>query len=103
MAERRPSFAIGSRVEWSSTSNGVTTTKSGKVVQVVNRGEYPMLIWKETGIAHYGPFDKTTGDPLSFVRTHESYVVEVLHKGSRGKAVKPHYYWPLVSKLREVK
>lgn len=100
MASRKPNrpvLSMGTRVEWSSTSNGCTRTKTGVVVELVRRGDLPSPAWHERGRAMYGPF-RDDGSPVSMWRDHESYIIEV----RRTAKAKPRYYWPVVSKLREV-
>jgi hypothetical protein len=69
------SFNIGETVEWTSQSAGVTKTKRGQVVQLVQPRAWP-------------PGIRNSGAP----RGHLSYVVKV---GS-------YLYWPRVKNLKEV-
>jgi hypothetical protein len=78
-------FNVGDRVTWTSQAGGVTTTKTGTVVEVVPAGQAP-----RTKV-------KSPGQP----RGHESYVVslEFYDKGGLARK-KKGMYWPLVFKLK---
>lgn len=99
--KHRPSLQLGQEVEWATQAGGNYRSHRGEVVGIVPRGEYPAPEFAG-GVRMYGPFDPL-GEPLSFPRDHESYVVEVRYRGRNGQQLKPRYYWPVVSKLREVK
>lgn len=71
----------GTKVTWTSQSNGSYVTKIGTVVEVVPVGKDPELQIPGCGCA----------------RNHESYVVDV----KRGKTSR--LYWPIASKLYVVK
>ena len=74
-------IAVGTRVKWTSQSQGKSKEKEGVVVEVLRAGEQPSKEWRD--IWRRGPGEG---------RTTESYVVQV------GKA----NYWPIVGKLQIV-
>lgn len=79
-----PLRRLGQIVEWISSSSGVTRTKRGEIVEVVQ--------------AHGRPRSMATAFGQS--RNHESYIVRAIAlRDANGNARK---YWPLVSQLREV-
>lgn len=78
-------FKIGQQVEWTSSSNGSTTTKRGKVEAVIAAKTYPT------------PNQRNEADAVGAYRDHESYMVRVPGKTS---AAKGKLYWPRVSALK---
>lgn len=79
-------FVVGDFVTWSSQSQGSSTTKTGKVIEIVPASKRPQTI------KHFGS------------RAHESYIVEVPGKElKRGGHAKSQSYWPLVSKLNKAR
>lgn len=83
-------IALGATVEWTSSSNGSTKKKTGRVVQVVPPGEYP----------DREKFKKLySGSGVGFCRDHESYVVSVDAGKTTGSSVR--YYWPRVKALQQ--
>ncbi|MFM7008256.1 MAG: hypothetical protein ACKO0Z_02790 [Betaproteobacteria bacterium] len=78
---------IGVEVEWSSSSNGSTTTKRGVVEDVIKPKTTPTHAQKKEADAYGLP------------RDHESYLVRVPTKTGKGKG---RLYWPRVSAIRVV-
>lgn len=75
------SFVIGDLVTWKSQASGSSTTKRGRVIEVVPAQHAP------SEISHTGR------------RDHESYVVEVAAPKKRG-GFKRTVYWPNRAHLR---
>lgn len=88
-------FKAGDSVQWTSSAQGSTTKKRGRVVAVIPAGRHSA----ETVRAEIESRRSTHRSNFGFGqgRDHESYLIEV-QQGSTGKA-KPVLYWPLVSKL----
>lgn len=71
-------FKVGDRVTWTSSSAGVTKTKTGVIEAVIPAGQ------------------RAPGKNRGYSRNHESYTVRVRNQsGSR-------LYWPLVAHLHPV-
>jgi len=75
----------GDRVQWTSQSAGVTTTKRGVIVAVIPPGMEPEMYM--TAEYHCG-----SPDGFGMRRYHESYLVKVDGKGNG-------LYWPRVCHL----
>lgn len=82
-----PRFKLGDRVSWTSSSNGGTKTKVGRVVEVV-----PCMYGISTAHREFGLRQE------ALPRDHESYVVHV----SAGPKAKGKRYWPRVAALVKV-
>lgn len=85
---------LGDNVKWSSTSNGITKTKTGVIVAVVPSYDKPdkhiEAATEQTGAS----FSSSAGPGMA--RNHESYVVHVQTKTGKGKGT---LYWPKVRNL----
>ena len=77
-------FSLDQRVEWVSQASGVTSQKTGRIVQIVPPGQKPF--------ERFTNLYRNRGVQTVNVRKHESYVVDV---GGR-------FYWPRVSALQPV-
>lgn len=87
-ARTREAMRLGSIVEWTSSSAGVTRTKRGEIVEVV--------------MANWRPVHR--GDGWGIPRRHESYVVRaVAFRNGAWQLGSAKLYWPRVSQLKEVK
>lgn len=84
---------VGDVVCWASTSNGVTTEKSGRIELVVPANKHPSMITSQATLKTVYTL-KT--DLSGMARDHVSYLVSV--PGASNKA-KRHLYWPRVSQL----
>ncbi len=78
---------VGVEVEWTSSSNGSTKTKRGRIEVVVPKGRRPT------------PEQMKEADAYGIARDHESYMVRVPGKTPTAKA---KLYWPRVSALKPV-
>ena len=78
-------FKLGDGVQWTSSSNGSTTAKVGVVEAVIPAGKLPT------------DDQRREADAYGLPRGHESYMVRVPGKTSKGKL-----YWPLANKLQLV-
>lgn len=70
---------INTRVKWTSSANGVTKEKVGRIVEIVPAGARPVI----------------SVDSTATPRDHVSYVVKV----DMGSTRKPKFYLPRVSAL----
>jgi Iap family predicted aminopeptidase len=86
------SFQVGDTVTWTSQAGGHSKTKVGEVVNIVPKGS--QLSWRGVQFKDTHRF-RHGGGP----RNHESYLVSVPAKTSKGK---PTLYWPVVKNLRKV-
>lgn len=84
---------VGDVVCWASTSNGVTTEKSGRIELVVPANKHPSMITSQAVLK--ATYTLKT-DLSGMARDHVSYLVSV--PGASSKA-KRHLYWPRVSQL----
>lgn len=79
-------FKLNDKVKWTSSSNGVTKTKTGVIVDIIPpKGRIPVR-HRDFGLEGYG-----------LPRNHESYVVHVAGKTDRAMGKR---YWPLVNKIK---
>lgn len=82
-----PLFKVGETAQWTSSSAGSTTTKSGEVVCLVGPGQELPEQYAKLLPGHGGP------------RKVWSYVVFVPGKTVRSKG---QYYWPVPALLKRV-
>lgn len=78
-------FTVGTRVRWTSMSQGHTTTKEGVIEAVIPAGGHPRV---------YPMVPRNQLLKFGGVRGHESYLVRVR---------KCTFYWPLAKNLTVVK
>jgi hypothetical protein len=80
-------FTHGQRLKWTSSSNGSTKTKVGKVVEAVQPGKLPSSQHGDYGL-------RSDGLP----RDHVSYVMHVNGATQRARGQR---FWPIASKLKD--
>lgn len=78
-------FKLNDKVQWTSSSNGSTKTKTGVIVDVIPPRGKIATRHRDFGLEGCG-----------MPRDHESYVVHVPGKTERARGKR---YWPLVNKL----
>ena len=101
-----PEFKVGDRVTWRSDGESIGTRiglrfeKTGEVIAAVPVGGSPYRIAERLNDALYNvrPLRMGGGKP----RDHESYLVAVPQKMSRGRRRPALVYWPRVNQLRPV-
>lgn len=77
----------GDRVEWTSQSQGRSTTKRGEIIVVVPAGKQARKYAPRYACSNIWNFGHS--------RNHESYLVKVDGKGN-------HLYWPRVAHLKAI-
>lgn len=89
-------FKVGDAVQWTSSAQGSTTSKTGVVVAVIPGGKKSA----DAVRTQVRQREKTHTSAFGYGnnRDHESYLVAV-PQGTTGRA-KPKLYWPVVSKLK---
>lgn len=95
-------FAIGEIVSWSSSANGTTKEKRGKVVAIVDGKEKNDGTRLSFVLPSYGQYN-LNNVPQFLWRLGESYIIAVESDASpRDYKRKPKLYWPRTSQLRKV-
>jgi hypothetical protein len=90
-------FKVGDKVKWTSSSNGSSKTKVGEVLVIIPPLSRPYQVMYK-----FSPQWQTKYHNVSvpghgiLPRNHESYVIAVSAKTSKGKL---KLYWPVVSLL----
>jgi hypothetical protein len=93
-------FKVGDKVKWTSSSSGSSKTKTGEVLVIIPASTRPY-----EAMYRFSPQWQTKYHNVSvpgygiLPRNHESYIVAVSAKTSKGKL---KLYWPVVSFLEGV-